>query len=369
MRTHYDTLGVSRKSTPQEIKSAYRKIVLEHHPDRSKDPQSKPVFLSATEAYGVLSDTRKRNVYNVTLDLMAPPKPTAQAATAAAKAATQKPEPVKPAAPQPEAPKVQTVPQQLAQLQVMFNRGQVADAEKKAWDILSQSGREAIPYGILADIARARGQVHEAAQYYAYAAQFDPRNPTYQERYEQLLGSSRLKEGRNKNIRLESKERNLVTLCFGAILVLCCVVYVTISAERPMFVNVPFLSTWTIGLVSMLFFAGIAVGSALSIGHFLDTFETTTIGRAGQIWLITALAMISFWLGGLVYVGFGLAQKAFSVSLTRMLAGVAATLILMTIGALFSRTLAVSQVFLFGGNVVFLGTITGWIGADLLRRA
>ena len=123
--------------------------MLEHHPDRSKTTQSKLIFHSAADAYAVLNDEKKRDAYNITLDLMAPPKPAA------------KPAP-KPA---PEPQKSPTIPQQLAQLQIMFNRGQIADAEKKAWEILDMSGREAVPYAILAEICRSRGQINEAAQF------------------------------------------------------------------------------------------------------------------------------------------------------------------------------------------------------------
>ncbi len=350
--THYETLGVSRTSTPQEIKSAYRKIVLEHHPDRSKSVQSKGIFQAATDAYAVLSDEKKRNAYNITLDLMAPPKPTAKPA----------------AKPEPEVPKASTIPQQLAQLQIMFNRGQVADAEKKAWEILDQSGREAQPYAILAEISRSRGQIHEAAQFYAYAAQFDPRTPEYQARYEQLLSSSRVTEGRRQNLILESQEQNLIALASGAFVVLCCVIYVTLAKENPAFASLAPISSWTITLISMLFVGGLAIGASLAIGKFLDAFQTITIGRSGQIWLFSGLSLVCFWFGVIAYVGLGFAQRAFSISLTRMFAGVSGTLMLMTIGAVFSQKLAYSQVFFFGGNVVFLGALTGWIGADMVRN-
>jgi molecular chaperone DnaJ len=64
-RDYYDILGVSRNATDQEIKSAYRKLALQFHPDRNpgkKDAEEK--FKEAAEAYSVLSDGQKRANYD-----------------------------------------------------------------------------------------------------------------------------------------------------------------------------------------------------------------------------------------------------------------------------------------------------------------
>src|SRR4029077_5499968 len=62
----YEVLGVSRTSSVEEIKSAYRKAALQWHPDRN--PENKEVaevkFRECTEAYSVLSDQAKREVYD-----------------------------------------------------------------------------------------------------------------------------------------------------------------------------------------------------------------------------------------------------------------------------------------------------------------
>src|SRR5687768_8077648 len=58
----YSTLGVSKASTPEEIKKAYRRLAHEHHPDKGKgDPEK---FKQINEAYQVLSDPDKRARYD-----------------------------------------------------------------------------------------------------------------------------------------------------------------------------------------------------------------------------------------------------------------------------------------------------------------
>ena len=60
-RDYYEVLGVARNATEQEIKSAYRKLALKHHPDRNPgDKAAEEKFKEAAEAYAVLADPQKR---------------------------------------------------------------------------------------------------------------------------------------------------------------------------------------------------------------------------------------------------------------------------------------------------------------------
>lgn len=62
--THYDTLGVMKTATPEELKSAYRKLVKEHHPDRGGDITK---FQEISEAYETLTNVNKKAHYDYQL--------------------------------------------------------------------------------------------------------------------------------------------------------------------------------------------------------------------------------------------------------------------------------------------------------------
>jgi len=64
-RDYYEVLGVGRGATEQEIKSAYRKLALQFHPDRNPDnPDAEEKFKECSEAYAVLADPNKRANYD-----------------------------------------------------------------------------------------------------------------------------------------------------------------------------------------------------------------------------------------------------------------------------------------------------------------
>ena len=64
-KDYYKVLGVDRKAREEEIKRAYRKLALKHHPDRNpNDKQAEDKFKEINEAYQVLSDSEKRARYD-----------------------------------------------------------------------------------------------------------------------------------------------------------------------------------------------------------------------------------------------------------------------------------------------------------------
>jgi len=64
-RDYYEVLGVTRTASEQEIKSSYRKLAMQFHPDRNPgNPQAEDKFKEASEAYSVLIDSEKRARYD-----------------------------------------------------------------------------------------------------------------------------------------------------------------------------------------------------------------------------------------------------------------------------------------------------------------
>ncbi|HEC82465.1 MAG TPA: hypothetical protein ENI53_01085 [Thermoplasmatales archaeon] len=64
-KDYYEILGVSRDSTKDEIKRAYRNLALKYHPDRNNDKESEEKFKEIAEAYAVLFDEEKRKLYDM----------------------------------------------------------------------------------------------------------------------------------------------------------------------------------------------------------------------------------------------------------------------------------------------------------------
>src|SRR5438105_9186219 len=62
MKNYYDILGVAKTATEDDIKKAFRKLAQKYHPDKKGGDEAK--FKEASEAYAVLSDTKRRAEYD-----------------------------------------------------------------------------------------------------------------------------------------------------------------------------------------------------------------------------------------------------------------------------------------------------------------
>ena len=64
-RDYYEVLGVAKKASETDIKSAYKKLAIKYHPDRNPgDKEAEEKFKEAAEAYEVLHDPKKRQMYD-----------------------------------------------------------------------------------------------------------------------------------------------------------------------------------------------------------------------------------------------------------------------------------------------------------------
>jgi len=69
MKDYYQTLGVPKNATPDDIKKAYRSKAMKHHPDRGGDEK---VFKEINEAHDILSDPQKRSMVDQGMDPLNP---------------------------------------------------------------------------------------------------------------------------------------------------------------------------------------------------------------------------------------------------------------------------------------------------------
>ena len=61
---YYETLGVPRTASAEDIRKAYRRLARKNHPDVNKDPGAEDRFKEISEAYEVLRDDEKRQLYD-----------------------------------------------------------------------------------------------------------------------------------------------------------------------------------------------------------------------------------------------------------------------------------------------------------------
>eukprot|EP01031_Cornospumella_fuschlensis_P049182 gene49182-60204_t len=66
MRCHYEVMGLARDASSEEIKKQYRKLALQHHPDKNvgQEDQATAAFKEISTAYAVLSDPQERKWYD-----------------------------------------------------------------------------------------------------------------------------------------------------------------------------------------------------------------------------------------------------------------------------------------------------------------
>ncbi len=383
-RTHYQTLGVERSASSSEIRSAYRKLVMELHPDRNPSKQAAEQFLRVTEAYESIGDPDRRRNYDAILDMdarraqerevqeqrrrnaeaqqrAAQQRNAANAASGSAGTATGRSGTQKDTFQGPT-----TVAAEITKLSLIFSRGQWVEAETLAREIIARDPKQALPYAVLGDLARQRGKLSEAVKMYSYAAQMDPRNSLYMRRYEELIRAGRT-DSFGQMAGLPQANQG-VALIVAALFIVLSMIYVFVAPERPLFPSFNMLSTWTLGLIVMLFLTGVVTGSCLSAGNLLDRFissTTNSVGKFGPMVALGTVAVVNFWFAAALYAILGLIRGTFNLSATRLLYGVGVTTLCLTIAAaLAPRGFEAVQVFLWGGNLVYIGAICGWLVAD-----
>ncbi|MEO7453976.1 MAG: DnaJ domain-containing protein [Fimbriimonadales bacterium] len=359
-RTHYVELGVSETATAGEIRTAYRRLVLLYHPDRSGDKATTERFVRISEAYRALADDKARGEYDAGLkyrrdrekERTAPPKP-------------------QPTRAEPTTPKSgpRTVGDEIARVQqaaAMFSAGKYDHAESILNMVLKTTPGNALAHAMLGDIAAQRGDLRQAITRYSYAVQFAPNNAAYQRRYEELFAQSTKV---TRNAYVEAKDAKAGPIIVATLLVSLMAVVISVSRDKPIFPGWEIVDTLSFTFVLLAFLAGITVGVAVSIGKYVDSLRGVSMsasGRASPLAVVFVVGAINFWVAALSYFATGLARDAFTYSASRVIAIVAAITILFALCASMS-SLSPLQAVLWGGNIVWAGALAGWAIADGFR--
>lgn len=245
----------------------------------------------------------------------------------------------------------------------------MGEAEKLAREVSEVDPKQPLPYAILGDIAKSKGNVNQAAKMYAYAVQFDPQNVTYQRRYEQLLNSTMTVVGKNDFTSLSGGAESPKALTVAASLSLILLVAVAAFRMSPALPNFSLISTWSVTLFLALFGAGLSLGVALSLGNWLDRFtsvNTNAVGGVSPAVILSLVACVNFWIAALLYGVLGAATRAFNYSTTRLVLATGTLAFFFSLAAAMAG-ISFSQTLLWGGNVLYLSAIIGWLVSDAFR--
>lgn len=355
--THYEVLGLKMDCSAAEIRAAYRKLALKYHPDQARSAAATEKFLRIGEAYQCLIDPSRRAAYDrlIRMDSAQAPPPRK----------SRVPPPSSPpprATPPPPKERVKD-PSDFARLRTTMQTGRYAEAESIALRLKALEPHHPLPYAALGDIARARGDYQEAAKWYAYAVQMDPRNEAFQQRYEEVVRAV----GRRSDAGPRARRKvSLGPIAAGLLAWIAIAAYLVLSREEPFLPGVSWICTWTLGLVVMLLLGGVTVGAALSLAGLLDRYEAVrgaAVSRVPPAVALAWLSVVNFWVAAGLYVFVGVTQDSFHPATSRLVAGVALmTCSLAAAGA--TQGIAVPQVLIWGGNLCYVGALLGWITAD-----
>ncbi len=416
-RTHYDILGVNRTASADEIKAAYRQLARTLHPDVNPgDPQASAKFADVTTAYKALSDSVSRANYDAEQSLKERRADAARAraggATSHATYGTPPPRPgANPTTQQPNNPTAPTgdeASRLITTARAALSRMRFVEARELAQRSL-RIKRSAEGYEVLGDVYRMQGRTDEAINMYTMSLQLNPRNSAMMERLQRLA-----RAGNNTGQRADTAPSAMRTpanpppvpspMPYGTYAARAGSVGEKIAPEkRPLmkafamifgygsvfFLLLSFvlflrqapagdgplplaaISKWSGGLLAILLSCGAVLGWTLSVtGAVRRLDDELVFSRAqsgfvppmGPVLLI--LAAVSFWAAALIHVLLTLLQEG---RVGGILRAFGAVIFVVAVTGIFYDATGRGQIFLWGGNVVFLSYVFGWYIGDLFR--
>ena len=355
----YDILGVSPDADFADIKQSYRRLVREFHPDVSADKlAAHDRFVAIVNAYKTLSDPIKREIYD--------------------RSRQREAQRVAPEYSWKEELRQQSIDSLLTAAELYLFRGQPELAVVKCQEVLQRDPNNPHAYALLGDIYRELSKFNEAVTMYTYAVQFAPRSQLYQRRLEELLQMEQAAAQRAKTQSAVSSEQSAVgrphahtptrpyvpspaAIAVGIaciVLALSSFAWVWFDPGELLFSIVP--KNALVAAALSAFLLGLALPLLHWVGHVDEELFMSADTFAGGAFpvgtLIGLLGLFWFYLSVVCYVVLALVQEQFSWSVVKMI-GIAFALVCIFAG--LCPAIA-TQVFLWGGNVIFTSLLIGW---------
>ncbi|HIE09342.1 MAG TPA: tetratricopeptide repeat protein, partial [Armatimonadetes bacterium] len=179
----YRILGVSPHASPEEIRKRYRELVKTHHPDVRPDKEkAHEEFLRIQEAYRILSDPKLRERYDRLR------RRSEEAARRMVEEARER---------------IEEVERLLLSAEVDLVRGDLPSAARKCQEVLRSQPGNAPAYALLAEVLLRAGREEEAVAALSMAIQYDPENPIYHRRLNEVMARKQGEKVRAEGLALE----------------------------------------------------------------------------------------------------------------------------------------------------------------------
>lgn len=415
-KSAYDILGVPRTASLEEIKKRYRELARKHHPDVNRDnPSSAHLFAEVTTAYKTLSDTDSRRLLDAEMSLREQRAAQAQksrftpppAGQSSSGGGAPRPSTASGSHSQAQSESIRLT----TQAQTAFARGRFVEARSFAEQALRIYRRNAPAYEVLGDVYRLQGKTDEAMNAYSMSLQINPRNPQLMQRLERLAraagsaptaqrvfydnsprqeppgyesgrprsGAPRPSASSSGRVsRLSEEKRPWGTLLvgfFGYVGVFMMILWAALylpeinpARGEPLLAAI---STWNAPLVTVMALCGLLLGFTMTVTQVIrridDELVFTGVRSGGTFMplglIIVLVSLLNFYVAALLHTAISLVQESLTASMLRVFGAV--TVIVVLLAAVHKGEFL--EVLLWGGNVVFLTFVVGWLLGDLFR--
>jgi curved DNA-binding protein CbpA len=402
---YYEILGVPPDATQEQIKRRYRDLARRYHPDISRSADAAEKFRKINEANQVLSDPQKRATYDTeraftqSRQRPSPPPPSSPSsgshpASAPSGASGSGARPASSGGPPPGSAQKTArnagtnrpasagsgMDGLIAEAQAAFRRMNYREAERLCRQI-NRRRPHPVAMEMLGDIHRMRGHLDEAIAMYSYALQLDPRNSALHEKFDRLVGArtgptmagnaARASRSRSASALPASPRLRMAVTGIGIGLILFLALLVMTNSETAAKELLPLY--WNGMTLFALSFSGFMGGLLMSVNGFLhsarEELSLRAAGRARRFTISLGAALIGFSLVWFyaslsLYLLIGYLQETTSRSVLRAFSASFSLVALF----MLARPDSAVNLLLFGGNLIFVAFVLGWMLGDTFQR-